>query len=77
MSGWQGCTCEGTRKQKMKNWYVVMRNYNLSHFERPKGCRHYSDYSTVMCKGEGCSMVIRTKAGYVKSLPDGQREEAS
>jgi len=68
MSAHNACTCEGTRKERMKYWRVSMRNYNLSMFESPKGCRHPSDYSTVVCLK--CSMSIRSKAKYVDSLED-------
>ena len=68
MSAHIACTCNGTRKQKMKNWYITVRNGNYSYFEKPKGKRHYSDYSTVMCSK--CGMYIRSKAEYVLNLPD-------
>ena len=69
MSGDNACTCEGTRKERMKNWFIIQRNYNLSHFETPKGEPHYSKYSTVMCKK--CNMCRRSKADFVYELPDG------
>jgi hypothetical protein len=72
MSAHNPCTCKGTRKERMKNWRVLMRNYNLSHFSYPKGGRTASDYSSVICLN--CKMNIRSKAGYVKSLPDVQIE---
>ncbi len=68
MSGHTPCTCAGTRKERMKFWYVSRRNYNLSYFEKPKGCQHYSDYSTVECSR--CFMNMRSKAWFVDSLPD-------
>ena len=68
MSGWSACRCEGTRKEKMKNWVVRERNCNYSYFEYPKGEKHYSDYSLVVCKK--CGGMFRTKAKYVESLPD-------
>ncbi len=70
MSGHIACTCKGTREEKMKSWYVSRRNFNLSHFESPKGQRHYSEYSTVMCKN--CQMFFRSKANYINQLPDGE-----
>ena len=68
MSGWQPCTCEGTFKEKRKNWYVYRRNYNLSYFESPKGGRHYSEWSSVGCRK--CLANFRTKANYVSELPN-------
>ncbi|PHS09381.1 MAG: hypothetical protein COA78_12025 [Blastopirellula sp.] len=67
----------------MKNWRVFKRNYNNSYFETPKGQAHYSDYSSIMCIGEGntivtqngCTMNIRSKANYVDCLPDATNEE--
>jgi hypothetical protein len=70
MSGWSKCTCLGTRKERMKNWYVLRRHYNLSYFERPKGQPHFSDYSVVCCRN--CTMMVSTKSKYVDSLPDGE-----
>jgi len=72
MSGWNRCTCDGTWEEKRKNWIVVNRNCNYSHFERPKGCRHYSEYSLVACTK--CTGLFRTKARYVFELPDGELE---
>lgn len=66
MSGWSPCTCQGTRKERMKNWYVTVYKANYSYFERPKGQRHPSEYSTVKCSK--CTMVIRTKSEYVHGL---------
>lgn len=68
MSAHIPCTCLGTRKEKMKNWYVSLRNANRSYFEYPKGRLHYSRYSTVNCKK--CNMSIRSKAKFVDKLPD-------
>jgi len=68
MSAHIPCRCEGKRKEKMKSWYVSLRNGNYSHFERPKGEWHPSDYSTVQCRS--CSMYIRSKANFVILLPD-------
>ncbi len=78
MSGHNPCTCDGTRKERMKNWRVSRRNYNNSYFEHPKGADHYSDYSSIVClgdggegrQGNGCLMVTRSKANYVSELPD-------
>ncbi len=79
MSGHTPCTCDGARKERMKNWFVHQRNFNLSHFEQPKGCPHYSDYSSLACNGDGgakrqnkgCLFSTRSKADFVKNLPDG------
>jgi len=70
MSGWNPCTCEGTREEKMKNWRVMHRNHNHSYFESPKGAQHYSDYSAVVCIAEGCMGYFRTKSNYVYGLKD-------
>lgn len=70
MSGHSPCTCKGTRKERMKNWRVVMRNCNYSYFEKPKGQRHYSNYSLVHCIGKGCYGAWRTKNKYVNGLKD-------
>jgi len=69
MSGHNPCTCKGTRKDRMKNWYVPegYRNINYSYFQYPKGQPHDSDYSTVQCSQ--CLMHIRSKANYVNNLP--------
>lgn len=68
MSAHIPCICGGTRKERMKNWYVSLRNANRSYFEYPKGQLHSSAYSTVNCKN--CLMSIRSKAKYVEDLPD-------
>ncbi len=62
------CQCQGTRKERMKNWVVVDRNCNYSHFETPKAEKHYSDYSLIKCNK--CNGYFRTKADYVDSLSD-------
>lgn len=69
MSAWIPCNCEGSRKERMKNWRVRNRNCNYSAFETPKGGWHYSDYSQVVCLK--CHASFRTKAKYVSELPDG------
>lgn len=68
MSAHIPCSCKGKRKERVKNWYVSLRNGNHSHFEKPKGCFHRSDYSTVRCSE--CYMYMRSKEGYVDDLPD-------
>jgi hypothetical protein len=70
MSGHNPCTCKGTRQERMKNWYVSLRKANRSYFERPQGALHFSEYSTVQC--HNCSMLVRSKALFVKTLPDGE-----
>ena len=67
MSSSNPCICKGTRKEKMKYWYVSVYKGNHSYFERPKGMFHASDYSTVECSR--CTMVLRSKADYVDILP--------
>jgi hypothetical protein len=71
MSGHNPCICQGPRRERMKNWYVPIgsRNRNYSYFESPKGSAHISDYSTIMCTK--CTMLVRSKALFVNSLPDG------
>lgn len=66
MSAWIPCRCEGSHKEKMKNWRVLHRNCNYSYFEYPKGGRHYSDYSQVVCLN--CFGNFRTKSDYVDDL---------
>jgi len=70
MSGGNPCTCSGSRKERMKYWYAPRETYktNYSYFESPKGCAHYSDYSTVRCSR--CLMLIRSKAKFVDDLPN-------
>jgi len=68
MSGWSACVCEGTQKEKRKNWRVLHRNHNHSYFQRPQGGRHCSDYSCVVCLK--CPGMFRTKANYVDELKD-------
>lgn len=74
MSGHTPCTCKGTRKERMKNWYIPSgyKNTNYSYFQYPKGQAHYSDYSTVMCSN--CLMVFRSKAQFVNNLPIKKQE---
>lgn len=69
MSGWVPCTCEGTWKEKRKNWVVLHRNCNYSYFEFPKGCKHFSDYSLISCTR--CLGRFRVKGKYVDDLPNG------
>jgi hypothetical protein len=70
MAAHNPCTCRGTRKERMKKWFVAVRHGNHSYFQRPKGEFHYSDYSLVCCRG--CNMFVRTKAKFVETLPDGK-----
>lgn len=60
-----GCQCKVKDKS---NWRVLDRNCNYSYFEAPKGCKHLSDYSTVVCLK--CRAMGRTKAKYVDGLED-------
>jgi len=73
MSSWVPCTCNGSRKERMKNWRVVHRNHNHSHFEYPKGCEHFSEYSAITCLK--CTGYFRTKSKYVNDLEDFKKEE--
>lgn len=61
------CQC-GERKKPVKDrrWVVYQRNCHHSAFSGYH--RTYSDYSTVKCNG--CGAVGRTKAAYVRDLPD-------
>jgi hypothetical protein len=70
MSGHNPCTC-GNRK----NWAVIHRKHNHSHFQRPKGGEHISAYSLVYCFSEGCHGYTWTKAKYVSELPDAVWDE--
>jgi hypothetical protein len=63
MSNGAFCNCE---KKDKSNWVVSSYKSNYSHFEYPKGERHYSDYSQVECKK--CGRTWRTKAKYVEEL---------
>ena len=56
-----GCMC-GTRTA----WYVVERNCNYSAFNGYKWT--WSPYSQVRCAT--CGRSWRTKAAYVRALPD-------
>ena len=69
------CHCQERKKPVAeRNWEVWRRHCNHSYFERPKGCWHPSDYSTVYCKT--CRALGRTKAKYVDLLPDGNSLDA-
>ncbi|MHA1280592.1 MAG: hypothetical protein ACTSQ8_25835 [Candidatus Helarchaeota archaeon] len=59
------CTCI---PRDRSGWVVQMRNCNYSYFESPKGLKHFSEYSAVLCKK--CGGTWRTKAKYVNELPD-------
>jgi len=72
MSGGNPCICEGTKEERMKYWRVRYRNCNYSYFEYPKGQKHYSDYSLVVCLR--CTGCFRTKANYVHELKDEEKE---
>lgn len=51
-----------------REYYVVIHyKHNHSHFESPKGARHYSEYSKLQCKK--CGAVFSSKAKYVDELP--------
>lgn len=73
MSAHNPCTCEGTRKERMKNWGITQYRCNHSAFSG----YHYtsSDYSAIRCLGAGCLGMWRTKADYVDDLPMLSRDE--
>lgn len=73
MRGGEPCSCEGTQKEKRKNWRVIHRNHNHSYFEKPKGQQHYSDYSAIICIK--CRGFFRTKSSYVCELKDFEEGE--
>lgn len=60
-------------KSHKPHWAVVVRNGNFSAFNG----YHFtpSDYSTVRCLVPACRRAWRTKAAYVKELPDAPRGE--
>ena len=70
MSGGNPCVCAGSHKDRRKFWIVIHRNCNYSHFEKPKGQKHYSDYSLIKCTR--CTGLFRTKASFTYELPDGK-----
>ena len=55
------CTCSGTRKEKMKNWRVAHRGLASYGYYR----QTLSEVECIKCLG-----FWRTKAAYVKTLPD-------
>ena len=66
------CHCAERRKPiQERNWEVWQRLCNYSYFEKPRGSRHLSIYSTVYCKS--CQALGRTKAKYVNSIPDKEK----
>ena len=68
------CHCKERKKPVTdRNWIVIVRNGNYSHFESPKGCFHPGNYSTVYCKN--CHSMGSTKAKYVDFLRDGRVNE--
>lgn len=60
----QGIACQVRGHQS--SWVVLVRNANYSAFNG--GRRTPSAYSSLQCKA--CKAVWRTKAAYVKTLPD-------
>lgn len=58
------CSCEGPKKERMKNWRVVDYKCNYSAFNG----YHFtlSEYSSVTCIK--CPGFWRTKAKYVEDL---------
>ena len=68
------CHCEERKKPvRERNWIVIVRNGNYSHFEYPQGRFHSSRHSLVYCKS--CRSLGRTKAKYVDLLKDGNFNE--
>ena len=65
MSNSFGCKCKIKDKTQ---WVVLHRECNFSHFQKPKGQQHYSEYSLVECLK--CGAFGRTKAKYVSKLKD-------
>lgn len=63
MSGGYACEC---KPQDRKHWFVMDRNCNYSAFNGHR--RTYSAYSALKCCQ--CGRVWRTKAAYVRLLPD-------
>jgi hypothetical protein len=62
MSGGTACGVRGHRS----SWEVLVRNANYSAFNG--GRRTPSAYSSLRCRA--CKAVWRTKAAYVKYVPD-------
>lgn len=68
MSVMKTCDCDKSHRR------VLIRNANYSYFERPRGGRHYSDYSEIICLN--CGKCWRSKAEWVKTCPDITPEES-
>lgn len=69
MSASFSCHCPERKKPVQdRNWVVMARQCNYSHFEAPKGQWHSSDWSTVVCLS--CRACGQTKAKYVSQLRD-------
>lgn len=67
MSGGAACAClERLKPPEDRAWTVYKRRFNTSAFNGGK--RTASDYSSVRCRV--CRAVWRTKAAYVRKLPD-------
>lgn len=78
MSGHTKCICNPkTNFKNTNNMRVVDRKCNYSAFESPKGQRHSSDYSTLVCVGSNglCPMMYRSKDDRIWSIPDLQKHE--
>ena len=56
------------------HWVVLQREGNASAFNGYHWTR--SDYSACRCEFPGCGRVWRTKANYVRDLPDAQDSPA-
>lgn len=67
-----GCRCSAVPKpQRRRNWVVLQRNGNRSAFN---GYRwQWSAYSACRCTR--CGAVWRTKAAYVRDLPDAREDQ--
>jgi hypothetical protein len=55
-------------REHREHWVVLQRECNYSAFNGYH-CTP-SEYSAVKCRAPGCGRVWRTKAAYVRQLPD-------
>lgn len=68
-----GCHCSERKKKDIhhRRWFVLDRECNHSAFNGYH--RTPSDYSTVVCAE--CGATGRTKAAFVRYLPDADRDK--
>lgn len=64
MSGGQACRTKDHRPR----WRVRQRNQNRSAFNG--GRATWSAWSEIVCLANGCPGIWRTKASYVRDIPD-------